>query len=128
MRRNGLGINPHAANNVVANFPSHLLAMLPRLQQTLSHLDPPGPGDKKLPSFDELPRFHEFTGCAWDVWGKGDQLGTVNLLTDAIVKRAAQEEIRYGSRTHMYLHNTHIMNPGRVRLSRSTGTLIGISS
>lgn len=72
--------------------------MLPRMQQTLSHLaSGPDGGDKKLPSFDELPKFHEMTGCAWDVWGKGDQLGTVNMLTDAVVKRAAQEEIQYVS-------------------------------
>lgn len=47
-----------------------------------------------LPSFKELPNFHEFPGCAWDIWGKGDQLGTVNMLTDEVVKRAASEEIR----------------------------------
>ena len=28
------------------------------------------------------------------MWGKGDQLGTVNLLTDEVVARAAKEEIR----------------------------------
>ncbi|KZV67766.1 hypothetical protein PENSPDRAFT_653781 [Peniophora sp. CONT] len=68
------------------------------MQQTLSHLAPAGldTGERKLPSFDELPKFHDMTGCAWDVWGKGDQLGTVNLLTDAAVKRAAQEEIKTG--------------------------------
>ena len=48
-----------------------------------------------LPSFKELPNFHEFPGCAWDIWGKGDQLGTVNMLTDEVVKRAASEEIRW---------------------------------
>lgn len=71
--------------------------MLPRLQQTLSHLaPPPEAGHRKLPSFDELPKFHDMAGCAWDVWGKGDQLGTVNMLTEAVVKRAAQEEIKTG--------------------------------
>lgn len=50
---------------------------------------------KDLPSFDELPDFHEHSGCAWGVWGQDDQLGTVNLLTDDVVKQAAQEEIRY---------------------------------
>ena len=64
------------------------------MKQTLAHLAPPGAEERKLPSFDELPKFHEMTGCAWDVWGKGDQLGTVNLLTEAVVKRAAQEEIQ----------------------------------
>lgn len=47
--------------------------------------------DRKLPSFDELPKFHQFTGCAWDVWGKGDELGTVNLLTEKVVSEAAKE-------------------------------------
>ncbi|ETW85097.1 hypothetical protein HETIRDRAFT_438158 [Heterobasidion irregulare TC 32-1] len=53
-------------------------------------------GHKVLPSFDELPHFKEYSGCAWDVWGPNDQLGTVNLLTDDLVKQAAQEEIRTG--------------------------------
>ncbi|KAI0261792.1 hypothetical protein BC834DRAFT_429828 [Gloeopeniophorella convolvens] len=50
--------------------------------------------ERPLPTFDELPRFNEFAGCAWEVWGAGDQLGTVNLLTKAVVQRAAKEEIR----------------------------------
>ncbi|KAL0947805.1 hypothetical protein HGRIS_013878 [Hohenbuehelia grisea] len=52
--------------------------------------------DKALPTFDELPMFNDFPGCAWQVWGTEDQLGTVNLLTDEAVKKAAQEEIRTG--------------------------------
>lgn len=51
--------------------------------------------DKALPTFDELPSFQNFKGCAWEVWGKDDQLGTVNLLTPDVVKRAAAEEILY---------------------------------
>jgi len=47
-----------------------------------------------LPSFKELPKFKELSGCAWDVWRKGDELGTVNLLTDEVVQRAASEEIQ----------------------------------
>ena len=49
---------------------------------------------KELPTFDQLPSFHGFTGCAWDVWGKNDQLGTVNLLTEDVVAEAAKE-IKY---------------------------------
>ncbi|KAG0701584.1 hypothetical protein DFH29DRAFT_1000119 [Suillus ampliporus] len=49
-----------------------------------------------LPTFDELPSFHDFTGCAWEVWGKDDELGTINLLTPEVVARSAQEEIRLG--------------------------------
>ncbi|KAI0668300.1 putative cyclase-domain-containing protein [Trametes maxima] len=47
--------------------------------------------ERALPSFDELPKFKDFTGCAWEVWGKDDQLGTVNLLTDETVKEASKE-------------------------------------
>ena len=47
--------------------------------------------DRKLPTFDELPKFRNFSGCAWEVWGKDDQLGTVNLLTEDVVKNAAGE-------------------------------------
>ena len=44
-----------------------------------------------LPSFDELPKFHEYSGCAWSVWGAGDELGTVNLLTEDVVREASKE-------------------------------------
>lgn len=47
--------------------------------------------EKPLPSFDELPNFHQYTGCAWGVWGEGDELGTVNLLTEKVVAEAAKE-------------------------------------
>ncbi|KAF8514696.1 hypothetical protein BU17DRAFT_94208 [Hysterangium stoloniferum] len=49
-----------------------------------------------LPNFNELPSFSGLPGCAWEVWGKGDELGTVNLLTDDVVARAAKEEIKSG--------------------------------
>lgn len=39
--------------------------------------------------------FKNFKGCAWEVWGSEDQLGTVNLLTDDVVKKASSEEIVY---------------------------------
>ncbi|KAI0728868.1 hypothetical protein C8Q72DRAFT_916485 [Fomitopsis betulina] len=47
--------------------------------------------DGPLPSFDELPSFRNFPGCAWDVWGKDDELGTINLLTQDVVREAAKE-------------------------------------
>ncbi|KAG6840499.1 hypothetical protein C0991_006329 [Blastosporella zonata] len=47
-----------------------------------------------LPAFDDLPSFKGLPGCAWDVWPANDELGTVNLLTEEVVKNAAQEEIR----------------------------------
>ena len=46
---------------------------------------------KQLPTFDQLPKFHEWTGCAWEVWGKDDELGTINLLTEEVVAEAAKE-------------------------------------
>ncbi|KAI0355185.1 hypothetical protein OH77DRAFT_1425248 [Trametes cingulata] len=51
--------------------------------------------ERKLPTYDELPKFKDFSGCAWEVWGKDDQLGTINLLTDDVVSEAAKE-IRSG--------------------------------
>ena len=47
-----------------------------------------------LPTFDELPSFKGYPGCAWDVWGKDDQLGTINMLTENVVKEAAEKEIK----------------------------------
>jgi hypothetical protein len=49
-----------------------------------------------IPAYDVLPSFGNLPGCAWSVWGAEDQLGTVNLLTDAVVKTAASEEIKIG--------------------------------
>ncbi|KAJ6567081.1 putative cyclase-domain-containing protein [Mycena capillaripes] len=50
----------------------------------------------EIPDYDALPLFKNFKGCAWGVWGSEDQLGTVNLLTEAAVKAAASEEIKMG--------------------------------
>ncbi|KIJ25284.1 hypothetical protein M422DRAFT_273787 [Sphaerobolus stellatus SS14] len=47
-----------------------------------------------FPTFTELPKFGKFAGCAWGVWGEGDNLGTINLLTDEVVAKAAKEEIK----------------------------------
>lgn len=68
---------------------------LKRLQSLSSHFTPtPDDGDKPLPSYDDLPSFRNFKGCAWELWGSDDQLGTVNLLAEKVVARAANEEIR----------------------------------
>lgn len=64
----------------------------------MSHIVPDGSlslSEKPLPTFDELPAYKNFPGCAWAVWGPDDQLGTVNLLTEGVVKKAAEEEIKY---------------------------------
>lgn len=56
--------------------------------------------DGPLPSFDELPSFRNFPGCAWDVWVKDDELGTINLLTQDVVREAAKEI--------QYVHEEHV--------------------
>lgn len=66
-----------------------------RLQNLSSHLTSNMDDSVILPSFDELPSFHNFKGCAWGLWGPDDQLGTVNLLTEKVVAQAASEEIKY---------------------------------
>ncbi len=48
----------------------------------------------RLPDYHELPSHGGWPGCAWDVWGKGDQLGTINLLTESLVLRAAKQEFK----------------------------------
>ena len=74
-----------------------------RLHDVFAHVSgsasPPQPSSsmtttRKLPKFDELPAFKEFSGCAWEVWGKDDELGTVNLLTPEVVKEVSKE-IKY---------------------------------
>lgn len=62
-----------------------------RLPVSAKHLTEMRERWDNLPSFDELPSFHGLPGCAWSVWGKGDELGTINLLTPEVVKEAAKE-------------------------------------
>ncbi|KAI0085915.1 hypothetical protein BDY19DRAFT_385149 [Irpex rosettiformis] len=69
---------------------------------------------KKLPTFDELPDFHQYTGCAWDVWGKDDELGTVNLLTEQVVADAVKE-VKFGK---MISLNLPINFPGKPSFGR----------
>lgn len=75
--------------------------MTKRLQGIMSHIaqvpDSLFSSERPLPTFDELPAYKNFSGCAWAVWGPDDQLGTVNLLTEDVVKKAAEEEIKYVS-------------------------------
>jgi kynurenine formamidase len=55
-------------------------------------------GDEVIPSYDSLPRLPG-TGLrhAWDVWGPGDSLGTLNRLTGPVVAAAAAG-VRTGER------------------------------
>lgn len=66
-------------------------------------------GQKKLPTFDELPSFHQYSGCAWGVWGPDDELGTVNLLTEEVVAEAVKE-VKQGK---MVCLNLPINYPGK---------------
>lgn len=44
------------------------------------------------PLFDDLPlQPHHPKGSAWGVWGVDDERGTLNLLTDDVVRDAAIE-------------------------------------
>lgn len=55
-----------------------------------------------IPDFDKIPAVPGMPhGYAWKVWGEGDQLGTLNLLTPEVVARAAQENIRTGDRVQI---------------------------
>ena len=89
-----------------------------RLTSILAHLtgqDKNMETGAKLPTFDELPSFRSYAGCAWNVWGPDDQLGTVNLLTEDVVRRAAQEEIKYAITTLQLHGDTQYGTPGRER-------------
>jgi hypothetical protein len=89
-----------------------------KLKAVIDHLtgqDKDAETNAKLPTFDELPPFRSYAGCAWNVWGPDDQLGTVNLLTEDVVSRAAQEEIKYVSSTAHLNGDVHCGIPGRGR-------------
>jgi len=52
-----------------------------------------------FPTFDDLPLDKSGPpGNAWGLFGPGDQLGMLNLLTPETVRAAAKEEIREGIR------------------------------
>jgi len=81
---------------------NRLMNVVKHLASPLSNADAPtSPAavdwtTAKIPGYDALPAFKDFPGCAWGVWGPEDELGTVNLLTDKVVKTAANEEIKIG--------------------------------
>lgn len=54
---------------------------------------------QSYPKFSDLPLQKDGPhGNAWGLWGPDDQLGTLNLLTDDLVARAARENILTGQR------------------------------
>lgn len=66
------------------------------------------PLTKPLPSFDDLPlRPGDPPHSAWGLW-KNHALGALNHLTDDVVFKATQEEIRTGERvTLKYVNQFH---------------------
>lgn len=59
--------------------------------------------DAVIPSFDALPRLPgSGVQHAWDVWGRGDNLGTLNRLTGPVVAAAASG-VRTGERVGVSL-------------------------
>ena len=57
--------------------------------------------NKPIPKFAELPLAKQGPRLnAWGLYGPDDQLGTLNRLTDDVVKRAAQE-IQTGTRINL---------------------------
>lgn len=57
----------------------------------------------QLPKFTDLPLGQgDPPHSAWGLYGKDDQLGTLNRLTDDIVLRAAKEEIQSGTRSVLW--------------------------
>ncbi|MCJ1297817.1 hypothetical protein MMC08_000605, partial [Hypocenomyce scalaris] len=56
----------------------------------------------KLPKFSDLPLGKgDPHHSAWGLYGKDDELGTLNRLTDEVVLKAAKEEIQTGIRVSL---------------------------
>lgn len=74
--------------------------MAARLKQISNTLKmPPQLNENGIPSFDALPlREGDPHHSAWGLYGDGDQLGTLNRLTDDRVAAAAKSEIQKGIR------------------------------
>lgn len=54
---------------------------------------------KGIPAFEDLPLNQDDPPySAWGLYGRDDELGTLNRLTDATVAAAAQSEIQTGKR------------------------------
>ncbi len=70
-----------------------------------------GPAGPDIPPYDELPRLPKVDiPHAWDVFGRDDEFGTLNLLDDATVL-AAFAEVRTGERIGLTLPLTAIEPP-----------------
>ncbi|KAI7764886.1 hypothetical protein ACKAV7_012863 [Fusarium commune] len=77
--------------------------------------------DFHFPEFDDLPTVQgQPKGCLWgffDVDGKKDQLGTLRLLTEEVIRKA-KDEIQTGVRVQLDwpLHNVEYPGFGRIPL------------
>lgn len=57
---------------------------------------------ERYPNFESLPVDHSGPkGNAWGLWGKSDQLGTLNHLADDVVAKAAKEALITGQRVSL---------------------------
>lgn len=66
-----------------------------------------------IPSFDDLPLRHgDPHHSAWGLWNN-PALGSLNHLTDAVVLRAAQEELRTGERVTLKYDCSELFIEGR---------------
>ncbi|KAI9901084.1 hypothetical protein N3K66_002901 [Trichothecium roseum] len=64
------------------------------------------------PDFSQLPLDKDGPhGNAWGLWGPDDQLGTLNLLTDDVVAKAASENIKTGQRVSINWGMTAAAHP-----------------
>ena len=71
--------------------------------------------DAPIPRYRDLPRADPIeAGHAWDVWGRDDELGRLNLMTPATVLAAAAE-VRRG----------HVFNLGHGVLPETDTGLLG---
>lgn len=69
------------------------LPALPTISQTETM------ASNDYPKFSDLPLQKDGPhGNAWGLWGSDDQLGTLNLLTDDVIAKAAAENILTGQR------------------------------
>lgn len=68
---------------------------------------------QSYPSFESLPLDPNGPhGNAWGLWGKDDQLGTLNLLTEDVIAQAARELILTGQRVSLkYVISLPIPHP-----------------
>ncbi|KAI4117971.1 MAG: hypothetical protein LQ345_001898 [Seirophora villosa] len=65
-----------------------------------------------LPSFKDLPLHPEDPPhSAWGLYGRHDQLGTLNRLTDKLVADAARDEIKHGKSVCPHLAVTDCTDP-----------------